>query len=155
MTQEPGRALPKYRQIAASLRARIEAGEFPVGAQLPSIAELQSAYGAAKGTVDEALSVLRKLHLVETQHGAGTFVLRERPDESEEQQLREQVAALRAEIAALTEQVKADAGLREVVERLQVNLIELYGKTGFDYPHEEEAGGVEADNGTAAHGKRA
>ncbi len=135
MTQAPGRPPPKYRQIADGLRTQIEAGEFPVGAQLPSIGELKSAYGAAKGTVDQALAALRELGLVETRHGAGSFVLREQPGPSEAQ-LSEQVAALRERVDDLVKlaETAGDAGLREKVSEIETALIELYGKTGYEYP---------------------
>lgn len=87
MAQEPGRPPAKYRQIADDLRARIEGGEYPVGAQLPTKAELEDAYGAALGTVDNALAALRDTGLVETRHGAGTFVLRQHPDQTEAEQV--------------------------------------------------------------------
>jgi len=149
MTPGPGKPLPKYRQIAAELRARIEAGEFPVGAQLPSIGELQAAYDAAKGTVDEALAVLRELGLVETRHGAGSFVLRERPGESEADQLGGQIAALREAVAELAKRVEAaeDASLREKVSEIELRLIDLYGKTGYQY-----TGGKETRQRRARHG---
>lgn len=139
MTHAPGRPPPKYRQIADALRARIAAGEFPVGAQIPSIGELREEYDAAKGTVDEALAVLRELGLVETRHGAGSFVLREQPGESETQELSEQVAVLRAQVAELAKRVEAaeDAGLRDLVSDIQAKLIDLYGKTGHLYPEDE------------------
>ena len=44
MAQEPGRSLPKYRQIAVDLRARIETGEYPVDSQLPTKPELMDRY---------------------------------------------------------------------------------------------------------------
>jgi DNA-binding GntR family transcriptional regulator len=153
MTHAQGRPPPKYRQIAEALRAQIAAGEFPVGAQLPSIGELREEYDAAKGTVDEALAVLRELGLVETRHGAGSFVIAVQPGESETQQLSEQVASLRAQVAELRKRVEADSDLREMVNRIEDNLIELYGKTAFNYPHPEYgADGGERRDRTARHG---
>lgn len=88
MAQESGRPAAKYRQIADDLRARIEDGEFPVGAQLPTKAELMDTYTAALGTVDSALAMLRDLGMAETRHGAGTFALRQHPGETDADQLR-------------------------------------------------------------------
>lgn len=65
---------PKYRQIADDLRARIEAGEYPPGARLPSKAELMSSYDVALNTVDNAIGVLRSLGLAQTRQGVGTYV---------------------------------------------------------------------------------
>lgn len=149
MAQQEERTPAKYRQIAADLRARIEAGDYPVGSQMPTKGELMASYGAALATVDSALGVLRKLGMVESRQGSGTFVLREHPGESEEQRLSEQVAQLRAELAEVAERADATVGLRETVERLQANLIDLYGKTGFNYPDAE--GGIRRNRRTG-HG---
>jgi DNA-binding GntR family transcriptional regulator len=153
VAQREGRTPHRYRQIADDLRRRIEAGEYPVGTQLPTKTELAAQHGAAVGTVDDALGVLRKLNLVETRHGAGTFVLRERPGKSEEEELGEQVAQLRADLAEMTTRVDAmqDSSLREIVSRIEANLIDLYGKTGFDYP-EDGDNGQEWRNGEVQHG---
>lgn len=130
---------PKYRQIAADLRARIEAGEYPVGSQMPTKDELMASFGAALATVDGALRVLRNLGMVETRQGSGTFVISGQAGETEAHHLSEQVASLRAQVAELAKRVEAaeDASLREIVGRLQANLADLYGKTGFTYPGDE------------------
>lgn len=127
MTQGPGKAPHKYRHIADDLRARIAAGEFPVGTQIPSIDELRVAYDAAKGTVEDALAVLRELGLVETRHGSGSFVLALQPGESEADQLSKQVAELK-------QRTEGYAELRQDVSRLESNLMDLYAKLGFGYP---------------------
>jgi DNA-binding GntR family transcriptional regulator len=145
MTQGAGRAPHRYRRIAGDLRARIEAGEFPVGSQLPSIAELKAHYGVAKATADAALDVLRGLGLVETRHGAGTFVIRDRPGESQEQQLGERVTRLREDLATLAARVEA---LQDGVSRGEDNLIGLYGKLGYDYPG-DQAGAETGQRGRA------
>lgn len=83
MAQQAGGTSAKYRQIAADLRARIERGEYPVGAQLPTKPELEKRYGVALGTIDNALGVLRDLGMAETRQGMGTFVLSQLAEESE------------------------------------------------------------------------
>lgn len=88
MDQRPGRATAKYRQVAAALRARIEAGEFPAGAQLLTKPEIRAQYGVSLGTVDAALRVLSDLGMTESQQGAGTFVLSEHGTESEPELVR-------------------------------------------------------------------
>lgn len=148
MTQGPGKPPHKYRQIADGLRARIETGELPVGAQLPSITELQAAYGAAKGTVDEALALLRELGLVETRHGAGSFVLRQRPEEPEGERLSEEVAALRAQVDELAKRVEA---AEDADGALQAKLADLYGKTGHTYPEDPATPPMQQDR-TVRHG---
>jgi|ERR1035438_1382076 DNA-binding GntR family transcriptional regulator len=130
MAQQAGRTPAKYRQIADDLRARIESGEYPVGTQLPTKPEMQERYEAAVGTVDKALRVLHGLGIAETRQGVGTFVLRQLAEDSGQRDL----DSLSEQVAALAQRVESDADLREIVSRIEGNLIELYGKSGFDYP---------------------
>jgi GntR family transcriptional regulator len=64
-----------YVQLADDLAARIERGEFPAGARLPSEAEIAESYGVAKMTVRRALEVLRGRGLIRTLHGRGSVVI--------------------------------------------------------------------------------
>jgi GntR family transcriptional regulator len=73
MAQQPVRSGPKYRQIADDLRVRIESGEYPPGARLPTKAELMAQYHVALNTVARAVEELRRAGLVETAQGAGMF----------------------------------------------------------------------------------
>ena len=66
--------VPPYRQVAAILRAQIEAGELPPGRRLPSIAALVQAYGIARTTAAKALRVLIDEDLAEVSPGMGTYV---------------------------------------------------------------------------------
>ena len=72
MARETGHAEPKYRQIAADLRARIEAGEFDE--KLPGKETLKATYRVAVNTVDRALEVLRSEGRIESVQGSGTFI---------------------------------------------------------------------------------
>lgn len=65
---------PRYRQIAEDLRQKIECGEFPHGAQLPTEAGLRRQYDASRNTVRDAVKWLIGRGLVETRPGHGTFV---------------------------------------------------------------------------------
>ena len=67
-------AEPPYRQIAAWLRARIEAGEFRPGDALPSITRLSQEYGVAKTTAQKALRVLVGEGLARGVQGWATIV---------------------------------------------------------------------------------
>ena len=149
MAQRAGGTPAKYRQIAADLRARIERGEYPVGAQLPTKPELQDEFGAALGTVDRALGVLRDLGIAESRQGVGTFVLRQLAEDSGQRDL----DTLSEQVTDLARRVESVEELREVVSRLESNLLDLYGKNGYVYP----ADGTNEDRqqrreGTARHG---
>jgi GntR family transcriptional regulator len=61
--------------IAASIKSRIAAGEFPPGAKLPTEASLGAEHGVSRPTVRSALKELEVLGMVRTLHGVGTFVV--------------------------------------------------------------------------------
>ncbi|MGQ9368175.1 GntR family transcriptional regulator [Azospirillum sp. ST 5-10] len=65
---------PKYGQVANHILARIEAGEWKPGDQLPSEADLARALGVSLGTVQKALQLLVEDRVVVRRHGRGTFV---------------------------------------------------------------------------------
>lgn len=65
---------PRYRLLADELRRRILAGVIPPGTLLPSEAALMAEFGVARGTIREALRLLRDEGLVVTEHGRGTIV---------------------------------------------------------------------------------
>lgn len=60
-------------QIAADLRAKIEAGEYPPDVALPSIVKLAEQYGVATGTIQRALKILKNQGVVESVPAYGTF----------------------------------------------------------------------------------
>jgi GntR family transcriptional regulator len=64
----------RYREIAESLRARVDGGEFPSGRLLPSEAELSISFGASRVTVRRALELLRDEGLLDARQGVGWFV---------------------------------------------------------------------------------
>lgn len=67
-------AVPRYRAVAADLRAMIESGELRPGEAVPSEAALAARYGVARGTARHALAELEGAGLVESVHGKGRFV---------------------------------------------------------------------------------
>ena len=69
---EPGQS--RYAALAAALRARIVAGEWPPGSVLPAEQALAAEHGVALGTMRRALDLLVEQGLVDRQHGRGTFV---------------------------------------------------------------------------------
>jgi GntR family transcriptional regulator len=69
---EPGQS--RYAALAAAIRARIVAGEWPPGSAIPAEQTLASEHGVALGTMRRALDLLAEQGLVERIHGRGTFV---------------------------------------------------------------------------------
>lgn len=69
---------PAYHQIADQLRSDIKAGVLASGSQVASERVLMDQYDASRGTVRQALGVLRTEGLIEIRHGKGAFV-RSRP----------------------------------------------------------------------------
>jgi GntR family transcriptional regulator len=69
----------RYRAIANELEAAIVNGRLPLGAALPTEAELCRRFGVSRHTVREALRRLVELGLIERRQGAGSRVVSERP----------------------------------------------------------------------------
>jgi GntR family transcriptional regulator len=65
---------PLYKQIAARLRDQIEECVLKPGASLPSESSLMERYGAARGTVRQALGLLRSEGSITVARGRGAFV---------------------------------------------------------------------------------
>ena len=74
------RGIPLYARIATSLRARLERGEWEVGARLPSIESLAGSFEVAPLTMRQALVVLENDGLIERRQGYGTVVTAEPRD---------------------------------------------------------------------------
>ena len=62
-------------EVLDRLLGRIRAGDFPVGALLPSERELMQLYGVGRPAVREALQALERMRLVAIVHGEGARVL--------------------------------------------------------------------------------
>lgn len=74
-TVDPGNPLPLYFQVYTSLSERIKSGEFNPGDVLPAERQLVKDYGVSRITIVKALDLLERDHLIERQHGRGTFVI--------------------------------------------------------------------------------
>lgn len=94
-------ARPAYRQLADALRARMTAGEWSEGDQLPSYAELMREHGVSITVARAAVAALRTEGLVATHQGKGAFVLR-RPEAAPDDLLA-RIEALEARVARLEE----------------------------------------------------
>lgn len=71
--------VPLYYQVATELESRIAAGEFAVGAFLPSEQELARQFQVSLITVRGAMRVLVEQRLVERKPGKGTIVIQATP----------------------------------------------------------------------------
>jgi DNA-binding GntR family transcriptional regulator len=65
---------PRYVEVADDLRARINAGEFTNGAQMPTESALCERHGVSRFTVREALRRLQSEGLIRRRRGSGTTV---------------------------------------------------------------------------------
>lgn len=63
-----------YREIAEQIRERIEAGDFPLGARLPSERELAESFDVSRSSVREALIALEISGHVDVRMGSGVYV---------------------------------------------------------------------------------
>lgn len=71
---------PLYRQLAADIRAQIEAGTLAPGDRLPSTAQLRDLYGVSGTVVQFAMVELKAQGLVIGAPGKGVYVA-ERPED--------------------------------------------------------------------------
>lgn len=96
---------PRYRVIADELRKRIESGVIPAGALLPAESVLTAEFRASRGTVRQAIAVLREDGLASTEHGRGTYAAvysrDHSPQRRSETKRRQREVAADAELAAL------------------------------------------------------
>ncbi|MEU8185872.1 GntR family transcriptional regulator [Micromonospora carbonacea] len=94
---------PRYRTIADELRQRIESGVIPPGALLPAESALTAEFRASRGTIRQAIALLRAAGVLVTDHGRGTYANPGSPvgDSASEVETRERHIAANAEIASL------------------------------------------------------
>ena len=68
---------PLYRQLAAILRAQIEAGQIAPGRPIPSKKRLCQEFEVSAGTAEHALSLLKAEGLIRPAPGKGLYVVPE------------------------------------------------------------------------------
>jgi GntR family transcriptional regulator len=69
-----GARQPKYVRIHQDLTDRITSGHWPAGSPLPSQQQLAAEFGVSIMTLRQALQLLADDGLIQTRHGAGTYV---------------------------------------------------------------------------------
>lgn len=67
---------PRYHQVRAALRRRIEDGEWQAGERIPPEPLLMKEFGVSRGTVRQAVDALVRHGLLQREQGRGTFVRR-------------------------------------------------------------------------------
>ena len=68
-----------YHQIADQLRRRLDEGILGPGKKLPSERQLMEEFHTARGTIRQAIAVLKSEGLIESEHGRGVFVRQKPP----------------------------------------------------------------------------
>ena len=69
-------AYSKIQQLIDGVTSRIESGDYPPGAKLPSGRELCQEYGVSMQTVRTAIERLKAARLIESVPGGGYYVRR-------------------------------------------------------------------------------
>jgi DNA-binding GntR family transcriptional regulator len=65
---------PKYAQVVAEIKKRIERGTYLPGSLLPSEHQLVAEFGVSRPTIVKSLAILRQDGWIDTQQGKGSFV---------------------------------------------------------------------------------
>ncbi len=72
---DPTSALPVYEQIRQQITRMAVSGVLPAGSRLPTIRQLATDLGLAKGTVAKAYALLESTAVVESRGHRGTYVI--------------------------------------------------------------------------------
>ena len=73
-TINPFNAVPKYHQLAAILRKKIDDGEWKTHTPIPSERQLEPLYNVSRATIRQAIELLIRQGYLYREHGRGTFV---------------------------------------------------------------------------------
>jgi DNA-binding GntR family transcriptional regulator len=65
---------PRWVQVAAVIRHKIETGELPPGSRVPSVVQMIADYGISNVTAQKVLRGLREEGLIKSRPGLGSFV---------------------------------------------------------------------------------
>lgn len=93
-----------FEVVASALRERIAMGEWGPGSRLASVRALAEEYGVAPGTVQRALTALRKDGLIETSVGQGSRIAKSAKTQGKTEAQR--LAAVEASVRQLTKRIK-------------------------------------------------
>lgn len=70
--------VPRWRQVAEVIRARIADGTYPPRTRVPSVMQLVDEFGIAQATAQKVHQGLREDKLIYTEPGLGSFVAEQR-----------------------------------------------------------------------------
>jgi GntR family transcriptional regulator len=73
------RSIPRYHQIALTLRARVEAGGLGPHGSSATEHQLCAEFGVSRTTIRQALGMLKEHGLLQSRRGVGTRLVRQRP----------------------------------------------------------------------------
>lgn len=137
---------PAYQQVANDLRRLITSGDLVVGDAIPSTVQLCQRYSVSVTVVRAAINQLRTDGVLRGQPGKAVYVVATPAEVVAEARSLDQLAGEVAELRARLDKknTSVDDDLREAVQqlrrqvaRLQTQLIDLYGRTGHNYPREQ------------------
>ncbi|MFF3895086.1 GntR family transcriptional regulator [Streptomyces sp. NPDC001812] len=66
--------IPRWRQVAAVIRSRIEEGVYPPRTRVPSVQQIVEEFGIATATAQKVNVGLKREGLLYTEPGMGSFV---------------------------------------------------------------------------------
>ncbi|GAB2464254.1 MULTISPECIES: GntR family transcriptional regulator [Streptomyces] len=72
--------VPRWRQVAAVIRSRIEDGTYAPRTRVPSVIQIIAEFGIASATAQKVNQNLKKEGLIYTEPGLGSFVARDALD---------------------------------------------------------------------------
>ena len=110
-----------YRQVADSIMASIESGDYKRGARLPSERDLAALFKVSRPTIREAMIALETRGVVEARHGSGIYVTDHPPAQTDAEdldigafELTEARRLFEAEAAALAATIITEEQLQEI-----------------------------------------
>ena len=139
---------PEYRRVMDDLRRKITAERFKVGEPIPSTASLTEVYGVSSTVIRRAVSELTREGLLYGQPGKAVFVQAKPEDVHQEQvtlerlaqglaSVQNQVDSMQTPDRKALEDLRGELSeLRNTVDVLQSQLINLFARLGQPYPRD-------------------
>ena len=126
-----------HQRVADGIRSKIISGEYPVGTPIPSTKKLEQQFGVSQSAVRQGVSELKTAGILVGQPGKAVYV-KAKPDAAAAE--KRDIETLSTQVASLEKRAKEEDDLRDKVSHLETFLIQLYDKTGHDYPKTKDNG---------------